>query len=241
VGEAAVSNFYLMTRAAYEKISTPVAKAALRAGFTPDSITILGTAGTVIAASTLYPIGQLWWGSVAVWFFVLADMLDGAMARESGGGTRFGAALDATCDRIGDGAVFCGLLWWAAFGVESATLAVATLICLVASQVISYIKARAEASGLKGGGGIIERPERLIIVLVGAGLSGLFSVPLLLHVAMWVLAVASLVTLGQRLHTVRTSPGAMEPVQKSGADNNSDGDKPERWGHHPPGGQGDET
>ncbi len=169
-----MSNFYLMTRAAYEKLSKPVAKAALRAGFTPDSITILGTAGTVLGALTLFPIGQLWWGAVAVSFFVLADMLDGAMARERGGGTRFGAVLDAACDRIGDGAVFCGLLWWAAFGLRSTSLVVATLICLVTSQVISYIKARAEASGLSGEGGIIERPERLIIVLVGAGLSVAF-------------------------------------------------------------------
>ncbi len=93
------------------------------------------------------------------------------MARERGGGTRFGAVLDATCDRISDGAVFCGLLWWIAFGLHDRLLVVATLICLVTSQVISYIKARAEASGLRGDGGIIERPERLIIVLVGAGVS----------------------------------------------------------------------
>ncbi|WP_101950307.1 phosphatidylinositol phosphate synthase [Mycobacterium sp. 3519A] len=219
-----MSNFYLMTRAAYAKLSTPVAKAALRAGFTPDSITILGTAGTVLSALTLFPIGELWWGGVAVWFFVLADMLDGAMARERGGGTRFGAVLDAACDRIGDGAVFCGLLWWAAFGMQSTSLVVATLICLVTSQVISYIKARAEASGLSGDGGIIERPERLIIVLVGAGLSGLFGLPWLLHIAMWLLAVASLVTVGQRMHSVRTSPGAMDRLTKSEAAN---GDKPE--------------
>ena len=213
-----MSNFYLMTRAAYAKLSRPVAKAALRAGFTPDSITILGTAGVVLSALTLFPIGQLWWGGVAVCFFVLADMLDGAMARERGGGTRFGAVLDASCDRIGDGAVFCGLLWWAAFGLKSDSLVVATLICLVTSQVISYIKARAEASGLSGDGGIIERPERLVIVLLGAGLSDLpfFPLPWTLPVAMWVLAVASLITLGQRLHTVRTSPGAMEPLQNAG-------------------------
>ncbi len=220
-----MSDFYLMTRAAYAKLSKPVAKVALRAGFTPDSITILGTAGTVLSALTLFPVGQLWWGAFAVAFFVLADMLDGAMARERGGGTRFGAVLDATCDRLGDGAVFGGLLWWAAFGLHSTSLVVATLICLVTSQVISYIKARAEASGLSGEGGIIERPERLVIVLVGAGLSGVWflHVPWLLHVAMWVLAAASLVTVGQRLHAVRTSPGAMEPLEKS------------------PGGQGDET
>jgi CDP-diacylglycerol---glycerol-3-phosphate 3-phosphatidyltransferase len=227
VGEAAVSNFYLMTRAAYVKLSTPVAKAALRAGFTPDSITIIGTAGTVIAALTLFPIGQLWWGAFAVFVFVLADMLDGAMARQRGGGTRFGAVLDATCDRIGDGAVFSGLLWWAAFGLESASLVVATLICLVTSQVISYIKARAEASGLDGGGGLIERPERLVIVLVGAGLSGVWflHVPWLVHVAMWVLAVGSLITIGQRLHSVRTSPGAMERMEKPESANS--GENPE--------------
>ena len=79
-----MSDFYLMTRAAYAKLSTPVAKAALRVGLTPDGVTIIGTAGAVIAALTLYPIGQLWWGSVAVSFFVLADMLDGAMARVRG-------------------------------------------------------------------------------------------------------------------------------------------------------------
>jgi phosphatidylglycerophosphate synthase len=234
-----VSNFYLMTRAAYEKLSKPVAKAALRAGFTPDSITILGTAGSVLGALTLFPIGQLWWGTLVVSFFVLADMLDGAMARERGGGTRFGAVLDATCDRIGDGAVFCGLLWWAVFGLHSTSLLVATLICLVTSQVISYIKARAEASGLSGEGGIIERPERLIIVLVGAGLSDLpfFPLPWILHVAMWVLAVASLVTVGQRMHSVRTSPGAMDSLTNTEPAN---GEKPEKWGHHPAGGQGDE-
>ncbi|RAV13114.1 CDP-diacylglycerol--inositol 3-phosphatidyltransferase [Mycolicibacterium sp. GF69] len=236
--EAAVSDFYLMTRAAYEKLSTPVAKVALRAGFTPDRITILGTAGSVLGALTLYPIGQLWWGSVVVWLFVLADMLDGAMARQRGGGTRFGAVLDATCDRISDGAIFCGLLWWAAFGLESTSLVVATAICLVTSQVISYIKARAEASGLSAEGGLIERPERLIIVLVGAGLSGLFGVVWLLHIAMWVLAVTSLVTLGQRVHSVRTSPGAMDRIAKPDT-TDAAADEPKERGHHPPG-AGDE-
>ncbi|HPY25939.1 MAG TPA: CDP-alcohol phosphatidyltransferase family protein [Mycobacterium sp.] len=209
-----MSDFYLMTRAAYAKISTPLAKAALRAGLTPDTVTIIGTAGSVLAALILFPIGQLWWGAVAVSFFVLADMLDGAMARQRGGGTRFGSVLDATCDRISDGAVFCGLLWWAAFGLGDAALMVATLICLVTSQVISYIKARAEASGLNGSGGLIERPERLIIVLAGAGLSDLpfFPIPMTLPVAMWLLAVASLITVGQRLHSVRASPAALDKI-----------------------------
>jgi len=215
-----VSDFFLMTRAAYTKLSAPLAKVALRAGLNPDTVTIIGTAGSVISALILFPIGQLWWGALAVAFFVLADMLDGAMARERGGGTRFGAVLDATCDRISDGAVFCGLAWWAAFGLRSSMLVVATLICLVTSQVTSYIKARAEASGLDGGGGLIERPERLVIVLLGAWLSDVpsFPIPMVLHVVMWLLAVASLVTVGQRLRAVRNSPGAVDMIEQPGGD-----------------------
>jgi CDP-diacylglycerol--glycerol-3-phosphate 3-phosphatidyltransferase len=209
-----MSKVHFLSRAAFTRVSTPTARACLRMGLTPDAVTILGTVVAVAGALTLFPMGQLFAGTLVVWFFVLFDMLDGAMARERGGGTRFGAVLDATCDRISDGAVFCGLLWWIAFGLHDKLLVVATLICLVTSQVISYIKARAEASGLRGDGGIIERPERLIIVLVGAGLSDLpvYPLPWALPVAMWLLAAASLVTCVQRLHRARSSPGATDPI-----------------------------
>ncbi|CDO88151.1 CDP-diacylglycerol--inositol 3-phosphatidyltransferase [Mycobacterium triplex] len=203
-----------LSRAAFARLTAPTARVLLRVGLTPDAVTILGTVVAVAGALTLFPIGKLFVGTLVVWFFVLFDMVDGAMARERGGGTRFGAVLDATCDRVSDGAVFSGLLWWIVFGLHDKSLAVATLICLVTSQVISYIKARAEASGLRGDGGIIERPERLIIVLVGAGLSDLpgYPLPWALPVAMWVLAAASVVTCVQRLRAVRTSPGAAEPL-----------------------------
>ncbi|MEE3750053.1 phosphatidylinositol phosphate synthase [Mycobacterium intracellulare] len=207
-----MSKVPFLSRAAFARLTTPTAKACLRVGLTPDVVTILGTVVAVAGALIFFPMGKLFIGTLVVWFFVLFDMLDGAMARERGGGTRFGAVLDATCDRVSDGAVFCGLLWWIAFGLHDKLLAAATLICLVTSQVISYIKARAEASGLRGDGGIIERPERLIIVLVGAGISDFPFVawPPALPVAMWLLAAASLVTCAQRLHTVRTSPGATD-------------------------------
>lgn len=205
-----MSRMPFLSRAAFARLTTPTAKACLRMGLTPDVVTILGTVVAVAGALIFFPMGKLFIGTLVVWFFVLFDMLDGAMARERGGGTRFGAVLDAACDRVSDGAVFCGLLWWVVFGLHDKPLAVATLICLVTSQVISYIKARAEASGLRGDGGIIERPERLIIVLVGAGVSDFPFVawPPALPVAMWLLAAASVVTCAQRLHRVRTSPGA---------------------------------
>jgi CDP-diacylglycerol--glycerol-3-phosphate 3-phosphatidyltransferase len=207
-----MSKVPFLSRAAFARVTTPTARACLRLGLTPDMVTVIGTTGSVAGALTLFPLGKLFAGGCVVSFFVLFDMLDGAMARERGGGTRFGAVLDATCDRVSDGAVFCGLLWWIAFGLHDKPLVVATLICLVTSQVISYIKARAEASGLRGEGGIIERPERLIIVLVGAGVSDFPFVawPPALPVAMWLLAVTSVITCVQRLRAVWKSPGATE-------------------------------
>ena len=209
-----MSKMPFLSRAAFARVTSPTARACLRVGLTPDIVTVLGTTGSVAGALILFPMGKLFAGGCVVWFFALFDMLDGAMARERGGGTRFGAVLDATCDRVSDGAVFCGLLWWIAFGLHDRLLVVATLICLVTSQVISYIKARAEASGLRGDGGVIERPERLIIVLVGAGVSDFPFVawPPALPVAMWLLAAASVVTCVQRLRTVWASPGATEPM-----------------------------
>src|SRR6185437_11282292 len=185
-----MSRVPFLSRAAFARLTTPTAKACLRLGLTPDAVTILGTIVAVAGALTFFPMGKLFIGGCVIWFFVVFDMLDGAMARERGGGTRFGAVLDATCDRISDGAVFCGLLWWIAFHMRDHLLVVATLICLVTSQVISYIKARAEASGLRGDGGFIERPERLIIVLSAAGIT---QFPFIhwapsLPLGMWILA-----------------------------------------------------
>ena len=92
-------------------------------------------------------------------------------------------------------------------------LFVATMICLVTSQVISYAKARAEASGLNGDGGLIERPDRLVIVLVGAGLTGI-GLSWAIHIAMWLLAVGSIITVFQRMWSVYKSPGAtdLQPI-----------------------------
>jgi CDP-diacylglycerol--glycerol-3-phosphate 3-phosphatidyltransferase len=211
---AAMSKLPFLSRAAFVRITRPAARGALRIGLTPDVVTVIGTTATVAAAATLFPMGKLFIGGCVIWFFVVFDMLDGAMARERGGGTRFGAVLDATCDRISDGAVFCGLLWWIAFHMRDQLLVVATLICLVTSQVISYIKARAEASGLRGDGGLIERPERLIIVLVAAGVSMAWAPAL--PIGMWLLAGLSVITCGQRLYAVRTSPGAVDRIPIAG-------------------------
>ncbi|MGJ0121356.1 phosphatidylinositol phosphate synthase [Williamsia sp. MIQD14] len=196
-------------RAGMSKITVPIARVLLKAGLTPDSMTVIGTVASVAAAVTLFPMGHLLAGALVIWLFVMFDMIDGAMARERGGGTRFGAVLDATCDRIADGAIFAALGWWCLQTEDHPTLFVGMMICLVTSQVISYAKARAEASGLDGNGGLIERPERLIIILVGAGFSEL-GMPWLIHVAVWLLAVGSVITVGQRMLSISNSPGARD-------------------------------
>ena len=141
---------------------------------------------------------------------MLFDLVDGAMARARGKGTPFGAVLDSTCDRIADGALFAALTWWALGVGQARVLGVAALICLVAGQLISYIKARAEGAGLRVVGGLVERAERLILALVGTGLAGL-GVPYALDVALWVLAAASLWTVGQRLAEARRSARDLPP------------------------------
>jgi CDP-diacylglycerol--glycerol-3-phosphate 3-phosphatidyltransferase len=197
-------------RASVSKVTLPLGRALLRTGLTPDAVTLFGTVCSVAAALWLFPTDHLFWGTMVIWFFVMFDMVDGAMARARGGGTRFGSWLDATCDRVADGAIFAGLAWWAVFTEHNRlNLLIATLICLVTSQVISYAKARAEAAGLNGDGGWIERPDRLIIVLVGAGVTGM-GVWWAVHLAMWLLAGASLVTVCQRAVSVRRSPGATD-------------------------------
>ena len=142
-------------------------------------------------------------------FFVLLDVLDGAVARARGSGTPWGTVLDATCDRIADGALFAGLTWWCFVVANDRLLAAAALLCLVSAQVISYIKARATASGLTGDGGMAERAERYIITLLGAGLTGL-GVPYALAVALWLLAGLQLVTVMQRMLSVWRSASERE-------------------------------
>ncbi|MFD8099685.1 phosphatidylinositol phosphate synthase [Nocardia fluminea] len=201
-------------RQTFAKATAPLGKALVRTGLTPDAMTLIGTTATIAAAVTLFPSGHLFWGTMVIWLFVMFDMLDGAMARARGGGTKYGAVLDATCDRVADGAIFGGLAWWAVYHEHSEQLLALTLIVLVTSQVISYAKARAEASGLSADGGLIERPDRLVIVLVGAGLTGIGGhwgldwLTWAVYVAMWVLAVLSIVTVFQRVLAVRNSPGA---------------------------------
>ncbi|MGH3979441.1 MAG: phosphatidylinositol phosphate synthase [Pseudonocardiaceae bacterium] len=196
-------------RSSVSRVTDPIGARLFRWGVTPDVVTVLGMAGTVASALWFFPRGQLFAGTVAVTLFVLFDMLDGAVARARGYGTPFGTVLDSTCDRVADGALFAALTWWCLGVGDNRPLAVVALVCLVCSQVISYIKARAEAAGLAAEGGMVERTDRFILALVGTGLSGL-GVPAAIDVTLWLLAILSLVTVAQRILAVRRSAREQE-------------------------------
>ncbi|WP_214407934.1 phosphatidylinositol phosphate synthase [Pseudonocardia lacus] len=201
----------VLARVHVDRVAEPLARWLVGRGVTPDAVTVAGTAGTVAAALWFLPRGELFTGAAVITFFVLFDLVDGAMARARGRGTPFGAVLDSTCDRVADSALFAGLTWWCLGVGEQRLLGVAALLCLVTGQLVSYVKARAEGAGLSADGGLVERAERLILGLVGAGLHGL-GVPYALHVALWVLAAASLWTVGQRIAAVHRSARAAAGV-----------------------------
>ncbi len=191
----------LFVRASIRRATDPVGAWLVARGLTPDAVTVTGTLGTVAGAVGLVPTGHLFAATVVMTVFVLFDMVDGAMARSRGVTSAFGGVLDSVCDRIADGVLFAALVWWSLGIGDDRPLGVAALICLVAGQVISYVRARAEAAGLHAEGGLVERPERLIVALVGTGLQGL-GVAHALDVALWLLAAGSAVTVGQRVAAV---------------------------------------
>ena len=203
-------------RAFFTRVLTPFAALLLRLGVSPDTVTLVGTGGVVAGALVFFPMGELFWGTIVITAFVFSDLVDGNMARLSGRSSRWGAFLDSTLDRVADAAVFGGLALWYAGGGDDLLLCGIAIFCLASGQVVSYTKARGESIGLPVNvNGLVERAERLVISLVAAGLAGLhdFGVPyieVLLPIALWAVAVGSLITLGQRMVTVRREAAELD-------------------------------
>ncbi|MCA1712588.1 MAG: CDP-alcohol phosphatidyltransferase family protein [Actinobacteria bacterium] len=192
----------LNLRPAVGRVVAPLAGWLLRVGVTPDMVTVAGTIGAVVGAFAFFARGSFFLGTAVVTLSVLTDALDGAMARLRGVSGPWGAFLDSTMDRIADASIFSALVLWYAGDGDSDVLLALSLFCLVSGVVISYAKARAEGLGMTCNVGIAERLERLVAVLAGTLLAGL-GLEQGLVVALVLLAVVSLITVGQRLVEVR--------------------------------------
>ena len=186
---------------AVTKVITPIASGALRMGITPNGVTWAGATGVVASAFYFYPRGNFFWGTLIICFFALSDLFDGTMARISQQGrSKWGGFLDSTVDRISDSAVLCAIAIYLI--QEDDQLSIVYLVCLITGMLIPYIRAKAESMNIECSGGIAERTERAIIVLVGTGLHGL-GVPYALTISAWLLALLGVVTTIQRLIIVK--------------------------------------
>lgn len=190
-------------RAGATRAFTPIAALLLRRGVSPDAVTIAGTLGVVVAALWLFPQGRLLAGALVIALFALTDLVDGIMARSSGRAGPWGAFLDSTLDRFGDAAVFSGLLLFLAGRGEDQVGAALALVCLVLGSIVPYARARAEGLGMTAAVGIAERADRLAVVLAASLAVGLGAPVRVLTLVLGLLAVASAVTVVQRMATVR--------------------------------------
>ena len=175
----------------------------LRLGISPDVVTLVGTLGVAAGALVFFPQGMLWQGVLVITAFVFSDLVDGQMARQSGRSSVFGAFWDSTLDRVGDAAVFGGLLLFFAGPGDSFLYLCLSLYCLVAGSLTSYARARAEALGLDAKGGIAERADRLVAILVLTFFGDVLDLPVLYEATLWLLAAASTWTVVFRIRKVR--------------------------------------
>ena len=174
-----------------------------RTRVTPDALTALGLSVCGLAAVAVYfeyrnEMLWFWTGAILFWAGSLLDVLDGALARQSGRGTPFGAFLDSTTDRVGEAVMLGAIaLVYARHGTEIALAA--TFAAMTGSFLVSYTRAKAEALGLKGDVGIGSRAERVSVIV-----TGLFLAPWgLLPWAVYLLTVTAWLTVIQRIVHVR--------------------------------------
>ena len=183
-------------KAPVTRVITPLCRGLLKAGITPNVISALGGLGSAASAILLFGTGHFFAAAIVTTLFVLFDLLDGTMARISNSSSRWGALLDSTLDRISDAAILGSVAYW--LSRSNDRLVPVVLAVLILGPLISYIKARAEGLDIECNGGIAERTERLIIILVATGLHGL-GLNFVLAIGFWALFALSFITVVQRL------------------------------------------
>ena len=186
---------------AVTRLIEPVARLGLRAGLTPNRVTVIGAIGLLGSAGYFYPREDYFVGTLAIAFFALSDLFDGTMARLSQQGpSQWGGFLDSTIDRITDSAIIIAIL--VSLVADDDKLSYVGLVTLVTGLLIPYIRAKAESFGIECSVGIAERTERLVIVLTAIGFEGL-GVPFALAIGLWLLSILGLITVVQRILVVR--------------------------------------
>ena len=202
----------------WTNVWAPLGNLLLRLGVSPNTVTLVGTLGVCAGAVICFPQGWLLAGVIVITAFVFSDMIDGYMARTSGQLSPYGAFLDSTLDRVGDAAIFGGLAMYYVGPGDSEWKAAVAIYCLTMGSVTSYARARAESLGMQAKVGIAERSDRLVAILFMTGLADLLrhlgvadGVLWLIPITLGLLAVASTITVIQRILVVRRQAFALVP------------------------------
>jgi phosphatidylinositol phosphate synthase len=151
----------------YYSVMEKVAHPLVTAGVSPNHITVAGMLLS-LAAGVLFAVGAIFWGGMLLWASALMDPIDGTVARLSGKVSRFGALLDSTLDRYSELFVFFGLMVY----FKNGRMLIVVMLALMGSIMVSYVKARAESLGQKEFRGLMQRPERIILLIAGTVLNG---------------------------------------------------------------------
>lgn len=195
----------------YRRAIEPVAEWLVRRRINPNAITTLGTACSV-AGGIIYATGHIRTGGWVLGLTALFDVLDGTVARRTNRSTVFGAFYDSTLDRVADGAVLAGLAFFYATSARygSPTMVAVCLAGILGSYVTSYIRARAEALGIDAKVGMMQRPERVVLLTAPQAFFGLALDGLVLAGIVVLLTVTSWVTVVQRMQAVHRATRALD-------------------------------
>ncbi len=187
------------------QLTTSLAAQTLsRTRLTATDITV---AGLVLISGSVWLLasGLFLWAGLLIALASAFDMLDGALARAKNETSRLGAFLDSTLDRYSEAVIFLGLLLYYLRTQPDSTNVTLIYVAIVGSILVSYVRARAEGLGFDCKVGLLERPERIILIVFGL-LTGLMPVTL------WVLAVLTHVTALQRMiHVLRQGRAEQAP------------------------------
>lgn len=184
----------------YLRLMEPVAAFLVRRRVRPNTITVAGT-GFMVAVGVLYATGNIVLGGWLLSVTALTDVLDGMVARKTDSATAFGGFLDSTLDRVGDGAVLGGLAVFYAVNAEhhSVLMLVVCLAGIVGAFLTSYTRARAESLGLDVKVGMLQRPERVVLLAAPQALFGLALNGWILAIILNILTVIAWITVVQRI------------------------------------------
>ena len=190
----------------YLRLIDPVANWMVRRGVHPNTITIVGTVCTVIGG-VIYGTGHIKTGGWFLAITALFDVLDGTVARRSGQSSTFGAFLDSTLDRLADGFLLGGLaVFYATSRLHgSVPLMITALLGLIGAFMTSYTRARAEALGIDAKVGLLQRPERIVLLSAPQALFGLVFNGWVLAIITVILTVTAWITVVQRVAFVHTA------------------------------------